>query len=125
MPLATPVQILLKFRHSLTKTFFSTDTVFTRLWSWSQLQPGLAGVARAWPGMAGSPGAARHAAGSPGSLGSPAARAGPSPGFKNTQTLSELVQLLIRRDADAKERAHAALALQYLSLNVDKVRRAR
>ena len=115
MPLATPVQILLKFRHSLTKTFFSTDTVFTRLWSWSQLRPGLAGVARAWPGMAGSPG----------SLGSPAARAGPSPGFKNTQTLSELVQLLIRRDADAKERAHAALALQYLSLNVDKVRRAR
>lgn len=60
-------------------------------------------------------------AGSPGSLGSPGNMASRSPGFKNTQTLSELVRLLVRRDADAKERAHAALALQYLSLNVDKV----
>ena len=67
--------------------------------------------------------APRHALSSPDGAGSPAVKAAPSPGFKNTLTLSELIQLLVRRDADAKERAHAALALQYLSLNADKVRR--
>jgi hypothetical protein len=69
--------------------------------------------------------APRHALRSPAGTSSPADKAAPSPGFKNTLTLSELVQLLVRRDTDAKERAHAALALQYLSLNADKVRRAR
>lgn len=44
-----------------------------------------------------------------------------SPGFKNTLTLSELIEKLVARDAQDKDRAHAALALQYLSLNVDKV----
>jgi hypothetical protein len=68
--------------------------------------------------------APRHALSSPGGAGSLAVKAAPSPGFKNTLTLSELVQLLVRRDADDKERAHAALALQFLSLNADKVRRA-
>ena len=67
--------------------------------------------------------APRQALSSPGGAGSPAVKAAPSPGFKNTLTLSELVQLLVRRDADDKERAHAALALQYLSLNADKVHR--
>jgi len=45
-----------------------------------------------------------------------------SPGFKNTMTLPELIEKLVARDAPDKDRAHAALALQYLSLNIDKVR---
>ena len=42
--------------------------------------------------------------------------------FKNTLTLSELIDKLVQQDAHESDRAHAALALQYLSLNMDKVR---
>ena len=51
----------------------------------------------------------------------PPGNANRSPSFKNTLTLPELVQLLVKHDAPDKDRAHAALALQYLSLNIDKV----
>lgn len=43
-----------------------------------------------------------------------------SPAFKNTMTLSQLIEKLVKSDVQDKDRAHAALALQYLSLNVDK-----
>ena len=63
---------------------------------------------------------------SPAGLGSPVAvSAGAGHGnrsFKNTVTLSEFVDQLARPDVPEADRAHAALALQYLSLNVDKVR---
>jgi hypothetical protein len=44
-----------------------------------------------------------------------------SPTFKNTMTLSELIEKLVKQDVPDIDRIHAALAIQYLSLNVDKV----
>ena len=36
-------------------------------------------------------------------------------------TLSELIEKLVKQDVPDIDRIHAALAIQYLSLNVDKV----